>query len=83
VQRFYDVSQTISDQERISLKAQVSFHVSRTGEVSNVKLAKSSGNDLFDGAVLAAVKKASPLAPPPVEVADEFQKEGVVLTFSP
>lgn len=83
VQRFYDVSQTISDQERLYLKAQVFFRVARNGSVSDVKLVKSSGNDLFDAAVLGAVKKASPLSPPPAEVGDEFQKDGVVLTFSP
>lgn len=83
VKRFYDVSQTITEQERMYLKASVFFRISRVGTVSDVKLMKASGNDLFDGAVLAAVKKASPLAPPPAEVGDEFQQQGVVLNFTP
>lgn len=83
VKDFYDVSQTIPETERMYLKANVFMRVARNGSISDVKLTKSSGNDLFDAAVLAAVKKASPLPPPPAEVGDEFQKDGVVLTFSP
>lgn len=83
VKQYYDVSQTIPETERMHLKANVFLRVARNGKVSDVKLTRPSGNDLFDAAVLAAVKKSSPLPPPPAEVGDEFQKDGVVLTFTP
>ena len=59
------------------------MRLSRSGEVLEARLAKASGNDLFDSAVLAAVKKASPFSPPPDHLRDPLQKTGVTLEFSP
>ncbi len=83
VQRNYDVSQTIPEQERLHLKAQVIVLIGRTGDVLKVQLARSSGNELFDSSVLAAVKKASPFAPPPDHLRDPLQKKGIALEFRP
>jgi TonB family protein len=83
VRRHYNVADTIPDNERISLRAQVAMRLNRTGEVIDAKLAKASGNGLFDSAVLAAVKKASPFSPPPDHLRDALQKNGIVLEFSP
>jgi TonB family protein len=83
VHRNYDVSQTISDDERIRLKAQVALFIGRTGQVLKVRLVHSSGNPLFDNAVLAAVKKASPFAPPPDKLRRSLESTGVVLEFTP
>lgn len=83
VRRRYDVSQTLSDEERIRLRAQVLLKISRTGEVLEAKLAKPSGNAQFDNAVLLAVKKAQPFSPPPDHLRTSLQKQGVVLEFSP
>jgi len=83
VQRNYDVSQTIPEQERLHLKARVIVLIGRTGEVLKVQLASSSGNTLFDGSVLAAVKKASPFAPPPDHLRDALQRKGIALEFRP
>ena len=83
VHRNYDVSQTISDDERIRLKAQVALFIGRTGQVLKVRLVHSSGNALFDNAVLAAVKKASPFAPPPDKLRRSLESTGVVLEFTP
>ncbi|MBJ6759331.1 TonB family protein [Myxococcaceae bacterium JPH2] len=83
VRRHYNVADTIPDAERMYLKAQVAVRLGRSGEVLDVSLAKSSGNDLFDSAVLAAVRKASPYSPPPDALRDSLQKSGVVLVFSP
>lgn len=83
ITRFYDVSQTIPDSERIRLNAQVAVVISPAGQLERARLAKSSGNDLFDSAVMAAVKRAAPFAPPPTHLRDALSKYGVVLQFRP
>ena len=83
VRRYFFVSQTIPDQERIRLQADVLVRIGRAGELLETKLAKSSGNDLFDSAVLSAVKKASPFAPPPPHLVDGLRARGVLMGFTP
>lgn len=83
VRRNYNVADTIPENERLYLKALVTMRLSRTGEVIDAKLAKASGNSLFDSAVVAAVKKASPFSPPPDHLRDTLQKNGITLEFSP
>ncbi|HLL03659.1 MAG TPA: TonB family protein [Myxococcaceae bacterium] len=83
VRRNYNVSDTIPEAERTYLKAQVKMRLGRAGEVLEASLSNPSGNDLFDAAVVAAVKKASPFSPPPDHLRDPLQKHGVVLEFRP
>jgi TonB family protein len=83
VKRFYDVSETIPDQERVHLVAQVALFIDPSGQLARARLAKPSGNDLFDSAVLEAVKRAAPFAPPPVHLRNALQKYGIVLQFRP
>ncbi len=83
VKRFYDVSETIPDQERVRLVAQVAMFIDPNGQLARFRLAKSSGNDLFDSSVLAAVKRAAPFAPPPDHLRNTLQKYGIVLQFRP
>lgn len=83
VKRYYDVSHTIPDRERVGLKADVLIKVSPAGAVEQVKLVTGSGNELFDNAVLAAVKKAAPFPAPPAHLRDTLHREGVVLRFKP
>lgn len=82
IHRYYDVSDTIPEAERRTLRALVSVSIGSKGELIDVKLSKSSGNDLFDAAVLGAVKKAAPFGPPPSALADTLKK-GVTLGFTP
>src|SRR5262249_44617360 len=44
VKRFYDVSQTIPDAERIRLVAQVAIFVTPSGQLDRARLARASGN---------------------------------------
>ncbi len=83
VRRYYDVSNTIAEDERRTLAAVVSFKVSPKGEVSDLQLAKPSGNSLFDDAVISAVKKAAPFPPPPDHLRDPLRKDGIQLRFTP
>jgi TonB family protein len=83
VRRNYNVADTIPEAERMYLKAQVKMRLGRAGEVLEASLSTPSGNELFDAAVVAAVKKASPFSPPPDHLRDPLQKLGVVLEFRP
>jgi protein TonB len=83
VRRHYNVADTIPDSERIRLNTVVAVRLGRTGEVLDVSLTKPSGNDLFDSAVVTAVRKASPFSPPPDHLRDTLQKHGVNLSFRP
>jgi TonB family protein len=83
VRRNYDVSQTIPESERLHLKARVLIRIGRMGQLIETRLAQPSGNDLFDEAVLSAVKKASPFSPPPDPLRSSLQRTGVVLEFTP
>jgi len=83
VRRNYNVADTIPEAERMYLKAQVKMRLGRAGEVLEASLSNASGNDQFDAAVVAAVKKASPFSPPPDHLRDPLQKHGVVLEFRP
>ncbi|HVE84054.1 MAG TPA: TonB family protein [Myxococcales bacterium] len=83
VHRYYDVSQSIPDQERLRLRTDVFLKLGPSGAVEAVKLASRSGNELFDNAVLAAVKRAQPFPAPPAHLRDKLHAEGVVLRFTP
>jgi protein TonB len=82
VGRYYDVSNTIAEAERIQLKAQVSMRLSEKGELLDVSLTKASGNEVFDSAVMGAVKKAAPFPPPPPNLRDQLKK-GLTFEFKP
>lgn len=83
VRRFYDVSSTIPEAERIRLAADVVIRLDAQGGLVDVKFAKPSDNDVFNGAVLAAVKKAAPFGPPPPALRKMLQQSGVQLRFKP
>lgn len=81
VKRNYDVSSTIPEDERRTLKATVSIKIGASGELLDVELKTPSGNELFDGAVLGAIKKAAPFGPPPDHLRDTLKKDGVGFVF--
>ena len=83
VKRNYDVSDTIPEAERRTLRATVKVKLSATGALVDTDLVKPSGNEQFDGAVLGAVKKAAPFGPPPEHLRDSLKKDGVSLVFTP
>ncbi len=81
VQRNYDVSSTIAEAERRTLKAEVALWIGAHGEVIDVKVTKPSHNELFDSAVLGAIRKASPFSPPPDHLRDALKSQGVAFVF--
>ena len=63
------------------LEVTVGFGVRVDGEVVGVELLRRSGDASFDESVVLAVRRASPLPPPPRSHAREFEQ--VELTFRP
>lgn len=47
---------------------EVAFQISPAGQISNVRIHRSSGNSLYDESVVRAVQKANPVPPPPAVV---------------
>lgn len=58
-----------------TLATEISFNISKTGAISNVRIVKSSGNKAFDNSIVATFKAIS-LIPPP-----DNQPHTVSLTF--
>ena len=83
VHRNYDVSNSIAESERRRLHAVVTVRIAPTGELIDVKLSTPSGNDLFDAAVVEAVKKAAPFTAPPDHLRAGLRKNGVPFDFTP
>lgn len=83
VQQAYNLPNTLSDDERIRLKALVHIYIGGRGQLLKVKRESSSGNELFDNAVLSAARQAAPYPPPPEPLREKLQNQGVVLAFTP
>ena len=64
-----------------SLEAAIHFSISEKGEVTDVRITKSSGDSAYDASVERAVRAANPLPPPPEQYRKEFSD--VEYTFSP
>ena len=67
--------------KRRGLQATVGFGVHVDGEIFGLKLLKRSGDAAYDESVLWAVRRSSPLPPPPKRYAREFGE--VEFTFKP
>lgn len=60
-----------TDRVRQTAAVIVTFSIDRAGRLKSATIAKSSGDQSFDAAALAMLKRADPLPPPPVGVADD------------
>lgn len=65
------------------LSTSLVFKVEESGNVIDVRIAKSSGNSVFDNYCRQAIIRSSPLPSPPSELAKEAQKSGIEITFRP
>ncbi|MBI5494994.1 MAG: TonB family protein [Deltaproteobacteria bacterium] len=61
----YQVPSVITPPECARLVAQVMVRMGPDGALLDTRIHKTSGNDLFDSAVISAVKQAAPLPRPP------------------
>jgi TolA protein len=67
--------------QKSSLKVVVHFSIKDSGEITGLKIVQPSGDPSYDESVLRAVKKSSPLPPPPEGFRKDFAD--VELTFRP
>ncbi len=77
----YKVPATISERERMYLNATVRIFIERNGRISRSEIVKGSGNGVYDGAVEAAIQRASPVPPPPDHLVRTLARDGVDLNF--
>ena len=62
------------------LAAQVNFYMKENGEVYDVGIERSSGNEKFDSYCIKAVNAASPLPTPPTELMDRIKSEFFIIS---
>jgi len=64
-----------------TLKALVRFSIKDNGEITGLKIAEPSGDASFDESILRALRKSSPLPPPPESYRKDFAQ--VEMNFQP
>jgi colicin import membrane protein len=62
-------------------KAQVQILIDERGYITKKVFRRSSGNDIFDGQVMAALEASSPLPPPPPRLQGMLSTSGLILNF--
>ncbi len=67
--------------QKSNLKVVVHFSIKDNGEITGLKIVQPSGDSSYDESVVRAVKKSSPLPPPPESSRKDFAD--VELTFRP
>jgi len=85
IRPFYFLPSFLSDDPSFkTLKSQVKVRIADSGELLEVVLVSSSGNDHFDSAVLTTIKDAAPgFCPPPPSLRTSIQQQGILLEFTP
>lgn len=71
----------IDESERNRLSTVVLVMVDGRGKILKRSIEKSSGNALFDNAVIRAFDQAGSLPPPPQEIREQLAKDGAEITF--
>jgi colicin import membrane protein len=64
----------VETDRKSGLVARVYFEISPEGELSNIRLERSSGDKAYDLSVLRAVQRSGPLPPPPEKYRDDFHE---------
>jgi colicin import membrane protein/protein TonB len=76
----YDVPSTISDQERLFLKAIVLLYIEPDGRITRWRFTQRSGNAAFDAA-LERTMRATRLPPPPDAEREYYRRTGLQVLF--
>lgn len=82
LQETYNLPATISDRERMHLRATVVLFIEPDGKISRYEFESRSGNPTFDGALEAAVRGAR-LPPPPAERRERYRSQGLAVLYRP
>jgi colicin import membrane protein len=80
LQGAYVVPATISERERMYLKATVVLFVESNGKVLDYRFETRSGNPAYDAALERAIR-AVRLPPPPPDMRDQFRRGGFGVNF--
>ncbi len=80
LQSAYVVPATISDRERMFLKATVVLFIEANGQISSFRFEARSGNPAYDAALERAIRVAR-LPPPPPEMREQFRRGGFGVKF--
>jgi colicin import membrane protein/protein TonB len=82
LQDTYVLPSTISDRERMHLRATVVLFIEPDGRVSRWSFEDRSGNAVFDAALERAVRAAR-LPPPPAGMRDRYRSQGLAVLYRP
>ena len=77
----YSVPEIITERERMFLNAIVVITINARGQIKNLSFEKRSGNQVFDSAIEAAIRRSAPFPPPPPELVDKYSSEGIGIDF--
>jgi TonB family protein len=77
----YSVPEIITERERMFLNATVVITLNARGQIKDLTFEKRSGNQVFDSAIEAAIRRAAPFPPPPPELAGKYASEGIGIDF--
>ncbi len=78
----YTLPSTLSDRERMYLKATVVLYLDDDGRVLRYAFENRSGNSAFDAALERAIRAAR-LPPPPPELRQKYRTEGLGVLYRP
>jgi TonB family protein len=77
----------ISISRYLNYKAHVSFQITKSGKIYDIRLTRPSGSSYFNSQAIEAVKASSPLPPPPKSFMSYINSnndgEGVIINFNP
>lgn len=66
---------------RRQLSAKVVVFIDSAGRISGLAFRKSSGDARFDAEVRRAIEASAPFSPPPKEILDDVQSDGILFGF--
>jgi colicin import membrane protein/protein TonB len=78
----YILPATLSDRDRMRLKATVVLYIDPDGQVLRYAFEERSGNGAFDDALERAIRAAR-LPPPPSDLRDRYRSEGLGVVYRP
>jgi colicin import membrane protein/protein TonB len=78
----YNLPATISEQERMHLRAVVVLFIQPDGTIARHEFQSRSGNPTFDAALERAVRSAR-LPPPPAQVRERYRTQGLEVLYRP
>jgi TonB family protein len=78
----YTAPATLPMKERLHLRASVLILVESNGTIREARIAKPSGNDVFDASVERSAR-ATRLPPPPAQLKDRYRRDGIIVEYTP